>query len=167
MWSLLVHLVLPTSHKALKLPFWWLGNADCRKPTQGPGEISLQTQAWERSIKQGLVFWNTMEVSQLHLLMSATSEESYSPDFSIKPSKITPWLTQWIQQTEIWSLTLGPAFPGKPSSPFSPRSPCREHKRLIHKLLCCLCSPFAVNGEEYFNSAPQDQLEGVNGAIWE
>lgn len=68
---------------------------------------------------------------------------------------------------EIQSLTLGPAFPGKPSSPFSPRSPCREHKRSIHKLLWCLCSPFAVNGGEYFNSAPQDQLEGVNGAIWE
>lgn len=68
---------------------------------------------------------------------------------------------------EIKSLTLGPAFPGKPSSPFSPRSPCREHKSSIHKLLWCLCSTFVVNGEEYSNSAPQDQLEGVNGVIWE
>lgn len=68
---------------------------------------------------------------------------------------------------EIKSLTLGPAFPGRPSSPFSPRSPCREHKKSIHKLLWCLCSTFAANGEEYFNSASRDQLEGVNGVIWE
>lgn len=83
------------------------------------------------------------------------------------PKSHLGWLRGYSADYEVQSLTLGPAFPGKPSSPFSPRSPCKEHKRSMHKLLWYLCSTFAGNGEEYFNSVSQNHLEGVNGAIWE